>query len=134
MEMEKYLVVATLICYDMGEEELHSSQWLVGTFNTIEECMVASRKDLIDIASEHYECVIPEEDFYNEDGELYEEEYNKAIEDSTFNYIEGRWEALISDIEIGLASSNSVEIMSNDFIDNEFTDQRHVVKYYLYKS
>jgi hypothetical protein len=131
--MEKYLVVANFTCHDACEDDLYSSQWLVGTFFSPEECLVASRKDLIDVACDHYECVVPEEEYYNDEGELNEEEYRKAVEDLAFEYCNDHWEALIGSIEIGLASSNSVELLANDFIDDEYTDQRQIVKYYMYR-
>ena len=130
--MEKYLVVANFTCHDGCEDDLYTSQWLVGTFTTVEECMEASRKDLIDVACDHYECAIPEEEYYNEEGEL-TEEYRKVIEDKAFEYCENRWEATIGSVEIGLASNNSVELLANDFIDDDYTDQRQIVKYYMYR-
>lgn len=131
--MEKLIVVANFACEDNCESDLYSSQWLVGTFNTIDECISASLKDLIDVACDHYECVIPEEDFYDEEGELKKEEYKKVLEDKAFEYCENRWEAMRGGIEVGLASDNSAEIMANDFIDDEYTDQRQIVKYYIHK-
>ena len=35
-------------------------------FDTVEECVEASRKDLIDVACDHYECIVPEDEFYTE--------------------------------------------------------------------
>lgn len=131
--MEKYMVVANFTCHDGCEDDLYSSQWLVGTFDTVEECVEASWKDLIDVACDHYECIVPEDEFYTEEGELKEEEYNKAVEDLAFAYCENRWEAMLGGIDIGFITSNSVEILSNDFIDDEYTDQRQIIKYYIYK-
>jgi hypothetical protein len=131
--MEKFIVVANFACEDNCESDLYSSQWLVGTFNTIEECIEASRKDLIDVACDHYECVIPEEEYYDDEGGVKEEEYRKALEDCAFAYCEDRWERAVDKILADLAIGNSAEIVSNDFIDDEYTDQRQIVKYYIHK-
>ena len=130
--MEKYLVVANFACHDGCEDDLYSSQWLVGTFNTVEECLEASLKDLVDVACDHYECVIPEDEYYNEDGEV-TEDYKKAVEDKAFTYCEDRWEASMENILRDLEINNSAEFIVNDFIDDEFTDQRQIVKYNIYK-
>jgi hypothetical protein len=131
--MEKYFVIANFTCHDACEDDIYSSQWLVGTFNTVEECVEASRKDLIDVACDHYECIVPEEEYYDNEGELKEEEYRKAIEDLAFDYCSDHWAAKIEDIELSLASGNSAELIANDFIDDEYTDQRQIVKYYMYR-
>ena len=130
--MEKYLVVANFACHDGCEDDLYSSQWLVGTFNTVEECLEASLKDLVDVACDHYECVIPEDEYYNEDGEV-TEDYKKAVEDKAFTYCKDRWEASMEDVLRDLEVNNSAEFIVNDFIDDEFTDQRQIVKYNIYK-
>lgn len=131
--MEKFIVVANFACDGGCDPDLYSSQWLVGTFNTIDECISASLKDLCDVACDHYECVIPEEEYYNEEGEVKEEEYRKVIEDCAFEYCKDRWERKIDDILVSLKAENSAEIVSNDFIDDEYTDQRQIVKYYIHK-
>jgi hypothetical protein len=131
--MEKFIVVANFACDGGCDPDLYSSQWLVGTFDTVDECISASLKDLCDVACDHYECVIPEEEYYDDEGEVKEEEYRKAIEDCAFAYCEGRWERKIDDILVSLKVENSAEIVSNDFIDDEYTDQRQIVKYYIHK-
>ena len=125
--MEKYLVVANFTCHDGCEDDLYASQWLVGTFFSYEECLEAARKDLGKVAQDHYECVLCEEEFESE------EEYYDAIAENVDNYCSEHWEVTIGAIEIGLASGNSVELLANDFVDDEFTDQRQIVKYYMYK-
>ena len=85
------------------------------------------------MACDHYECVIPEEEYYDDEGDVKEEEYRKALEDCAFAYCENRWEAMLGGITVGFNTSNSVEILSNDFIDDEYTDQRQIVKYYIHK-
>ena len=130
--MEKYIVVANFTCHDGCEDDLYSSQWLVGTFDTVEECLEASLKDLIDVACDHYECVIPEDEYYNEDGEV-TEDYKKAVEDKAFTYCKDRWEASMENVLRDLEVNNSAEFIVNDFIDDEFTDQRQIVKYNIYK-
>lgn len=125
--MEKYFVVANFTCHDACEDDLYTSQWAVGTFNTIDEGIKASLKDLGKVAGDHFECVLCEEEFCNE------EDYYKALAENVENYCSDHWEATVSDIEIGLASENSTEFLTNDFVDGEFTDQRQIVKYYVYK-
>jgi hypothetical protein len=131
--MEKFIVVANFACDGGCDPDLYSSQWLVGTFDTVDECISASLKDLCDVACDHYECVIPEEDYYDDEGEVKEEEYRKAIEDCAFAYCKGRWERTVDKILSYLAIENSTEILSNDFVDDEYTDQRQIVKYYTHK-
>lgn len=125
--MEKYFVVANFTCYDACEDDLYTSQWLVGTFFTFEECTKASLEDLGKVAGDHFECVLCEEEFDSED------EYYNVIAEKVEEYCSDHWEATIDSIEISLASSNSAELLTNDFIDSEFTDQRQIVKYYLYR-
>jgi hypothetical protein len=125
--MEKYLVVANFTCHDACEDDIYTSQWAVGTFFTPEECMKASLEDLGKVASDHFECVFCGEDFYNE------EDYYNALAENVEEYCSDHWEATIGSIEIGLASGNSVELLANDFVDSEFTDQRQIVKYYMYR-
>jgi len=125
--MEKFIVVANFTCHDTCEDDLYTSQWLVGTFDKVEDCIEASRKDLGRVAQDHFECVLCEEEFESE------KEYYDAIAENVANYCSDRWEAMIGGIEVELNTSNSVETMSNDFIDSEFTDQRQIVKYYIHK-
>lgn len=124
--MEKYLVVANYTCHDACEDDLYSSQWLVGTFFSREECLIASRKDLSKVAQDHYECVLY--DAFDS-----EEDYLDAITEYVEDYCSEHWVAKTEDIEISLASGNSAELLANDFVDDEFTDQRQIVKYYMYR-
>jgi hypothetical protein len=125
--MEKFIVVANFACNEACEDELYSSQWLVGTFDTVDECVSASLKDLCDVACDHYECVLEEDEFETE------EEYRKVIEDCAFAYCKGHWEREANGILDDLEMSGSAEIMSNDFVDAAYTDQRQIVKYYIHK-
>ena len=131
--MEKFIVVANFACDGGCDPDLYSSQWLVGTFNTVDECVSASLKDLCDVACDHYECVIPEEEYYDDEGEVKEEAYRVAIEDCAFAYCKGRWEREVNGILDDLEMSGSSEIMSNDFVDAAYTEQRQIVKYYIHK-
>lgn len=125
--MEKYLVVANFTCHDACEDDIYTSQWAVGIFNTIDECIYASLKDLGKVASDHFECVFCEEDFYNE------EDYYDALAENVESYCYEHWEIRTDDLLASLKVENSAEIVSNDFIDSDYTDQRQIVKYYIHK-
>lgn len=125
--MERFIIVANFTCHDACEDDLYTSQWLVGTFETVDECMSASLKDLGKVAGDHFECVLCEEEFDSE------EEYQDALAENVETYCSDRWERETEKILDELKISNSVEIMSNDFVDDEFTDQRQIVKYYIHK-
>ena len=125
--MEKFIVVANFACHDACEDELYASQWLVGTFNTIDECVSASLKDLGKVAGDHYECVLGEEEFDSED------EYYDVIAENIESYCGDHWERETTGILDDLEMSGSSEIMSNDFVDADYTDQRQIVKYYIHK-
>lgn len=124
--MEKLIVVANFVCEENCEDELYSSQWLVGIFNTIDECMSASLEDLYKVAHDHFECVVPEEEFE-------EDEYDKVLVDKIKDYISDHWKREANKIIDDLTLEGSSEILSNDFIDGEHTDQRHIIKYYIHK-
>ena len=125
--MEKYFVVANFACYEACDDDLYTSQWLVGTFDTVEECMSASLKDLGKLAGDHYECVLGEEEFDSED------EYYDVITESVESYCCNHWERETTGILDDLEMSGSSEIVSNDFTDDDYTDQRQIVKYYIHK-
>ena len=125
--MEKFIVVANFACHDACEDELYSSQWLVGTFDTIDECVSASLKDLGSVAGDHFECVFTEEEFETE------EEYYNAIAENVEEYISDHWEREANGILDDLELHGSSEIMSNDFVDADYTDQHQIVKYYIHK-
>ena len=125
--MEKFIVVANFACYDSCDDDLYTSQWKVGIFGTVEDCFEGARKDLIDVACDHYECVLDEDEFDSE------EEYNKKVEDLGFEYCKNYWVANIEEVKFNPTSIDAVEITSNDFFDDGYTDQRQIVKYYIYK-
>jgi hypothetical protein len=125
--MEKLIVVANFTCYDACEDDLYTSQWLVGTFETVDECISASLKDLGRVASDHFECVLNEEEFDSE------EDYYDALAENVENYCYEHWERKTDDLLDSLKVENSAEIVANDFIDDEYTDQRQNVKYYIHK-
>jgi hypothetical protein len=124
--MNKFIVVANFTCYDTCDDDLYTSQWLVGTFDTVDECVSASLKDLGKVAGDHYECVIVGD-------ELEEDEYESQLADKVEEYVSDHWERAVDNILADLAIGNSAEIVSNDFIDDEYTDQRQIVKYYIHK-
>ena len=125
--MEKFIVVANFACDGGCDPDLYSSQWLVGAFDTVDECVSASLKDLGKVAQDHYECVLDEEEFDSE------EEYYDAIAGNVDNYCSVRWEREANGILDDLEMRGSSEIMSNDFVDANYTDQRQIVKYYIHK-
>jgi hypothetical protein len=126
--MNKFIVVASFTCHDGCEDEIFNSQWLIGSFDDIDDCIEAAKKDLVDVAKDHYECVLESEEFDSE------EEYYDAIAENVENYISEQYPTAVSAILIDLDNGRkSVEILSNDFIDGEYTDQRQIVKYYIHK-
>lgn len=125
--MEKYFVVASFVCHDGCEDEVYNSQWKVGMFNTVDECRAAGLKDLTEVAQDHYECVLDEDEFDSE------EEYLDAIAENVENYVSEHWEATPECIETDLKNRGCAVFLTVDFIDSEFTDQRQVVTYCMYK-
>lgn len=124
--MEKFIVVANFACNEACEDELYSSQWLVGTFNTVDECIQASLEDLKKVAKDHYECVLPEDEFE-------EDEYESLLAEKVEEYVSDYWEREANGILNDLTLRGSAEIISNDFVDADYTDQRQIVKYYIHK-
>ena len=125
--MEKDFVVASFVCHEGCEDEVYNSQWRVGMFNTVDECRAAGLKDLTAVAQDHYECVLDEEEFDSE------QEYYDAIAENVENYVGEHWEATQECIETDLKNRDSAVFLTVDFIDSEFTDQRQVVTYCMYK-
>ena len=125
--MEKFIVVANFACNEACEDELYSSQWPVGTFDTVDECVSASLKDLGKVAQDHYECVLDEEEFDSE--EEYYDAIAENIENYCSSYLKRDANGILDDLEI----RGSSEIVFNDFIDSNYTDQRQIVKYYIHK-
>jgi hypothetical protein len=126
--MNKFIVVASFTCHDVCEDEIFNSQWLVGSFDDIDDCIEAAKKDLVDVAKDHYECVLEGEDFDSE------EEYYDAMAENVENYLSEQCPTAIGAILIDLDNGRkSVEILSNDFVDDNYTDQRQVVSYFIHK-
>lgn len=125
--MEKYFVIASFVCHDDCENEVYSSQWKVGVFNTIDECRAAGLKDLTEVAQDHYECVLDGEEFDSE------EEYLEAIAEYVEDYVGEHWEATLECIETDLKNRDCAVFLTVDFTDNDFTEQRQVVNYCMYK-
>lgn len=126
--MNKFIVVASFTCHDVCEDEIFNNQWLVGSFDDIDDCIEAAKKDLIFVATDHYECVLESEEFDSE------EEYYDAIAENVENYIREQYPTAVSAILTDLDKGRkSVEILSNDFVDDDYTDQRQVVSYFIHK-
>jgi hypothetical protein len=126
--MNKFIVVASFTCHDGCEDDIFTSQWLVGSFDDIDDCIEAAKKDLVDVARDHYECILESEEFDSE------EEYYDAIAENVENYISEQYPTAVSAILTDLDNSRkSVELLSNDFVDDNYTDQRQIVKYYIHK-
>ena len=125
--MEKYLVIANFACYDACEDDLYTSQWAVGTFDTIGECFESAKEDLRQVARDHYECVL------DTDGYESSAEFELAIEDKIVDYTACRWISALADTAQNLTMFKSDEFLTNDFTDGKYTDQRQIVKYTIYK-
>jgi hypothetical protein len=124
--MEKFIVVANFACDGGCNPDLFANQWLVGTFNTIDECIQASLEDLKKVAKDHYECVLPDDEFE-------EDEYTEVVAECVENYLGDPWERYYDGIVDDLELRGSSEILSNDFVDSAYTDQRQIVKYFIHK-
>lgn len=125
--MNKFIVVASFVCHDICEDEIFNSQWVVGSFDNLDDCIEAAKKDLVDVAKDHYECVLESEEFDSE------EEYYDAIAENVENYLREQCPTAVSSILIDLDTGRkSVEILSNDFVDDNYTDQRQVVSYFIH--
>jgi hypothetical protein len=121
--MEKFIVVANFACDGGCDPDLYSSQWLVGTFDTVDECVSASLKDLSVVARDHYECVLSGDEL----------EYESLLASKVEEYISDHWEREANGILDDLDMGGSAEIMSNDVVDADYTYQRQLVKYYIHK-
>jgi hypothetical protein len=126
--MNKFIVVASFACDGGCDPDLYSSQWLVGSFDTIEDCIEAAKKDLVSVAKDHYECVFDSEEFDSE------AEYYEALTVNIEKYLSEQYltatAAILTDLDNG---RKSVEILSNDFVDSDYTDQRQIVNYFIHK-
>jgi hypothetical protein len=58
--MKNYLVLANFAGYDQNEFELFTNQWTVGSFDTLEECYEACRKDTEQVAHDTFESMYDE--------------------------------------------------------------------------
>ena len=126
--MEKYLVVAGFTSHDCCEDEIYSNQWLVGSFDDIDDCIEAAKKDLVDTARDHFECILEVEEFDSE------EDYYDEIAENVELYLKDQHQTAVSAILIDLDNGRkSVEILSNDFTDDNYTDQRQIVNYFIHK-
>ena len=124
--MKKFMVIANFACQQYCEDDLHSSQWPVGTFDTIDECIKASLEDLRQVGRDHYECILDTDEFETS------AEYDCAIEDKVEDYISDQWMRGIEEIENDLKVFAHAEFLSNDFCCED-TDQRQRTKYYIYE-
>lgn len=64
--MKNYLVLCNFASYAEDDCELFTNQWTVGSFDTLEECYEACRKDALQVARDAYEGMYDE----NEEDEL----------------------------------------------------------------
>jgi hypothetical protein len=71
---KNYLVLANLAGYDKNEEELYTHFWTVGTFDTLEECYEACKKDIEQVATDAFEPSYGEDEV---------EELNEAVREYT---------------------------------------------------
>lgn len=123
--MKNFIVIANFACQDSCEDDLYTSQWLVGTADSIEGCLDAAEADLYQVAKDHYNCVLPEDEYDTP------EELEEALKNHIDDYISEAWKRPVFNIETALEEAGAAEILSNDFCC-DCTDQRQLVKYYIY--
>lgn len=124
--MEKLLVIGNFACHDGCEDDLFASQWSVGIFDTITDCLEAALEDLRQVGRDHYECILDTDEFETS------AEYERAIEDKVEDYISDQWMRSAEEIENDLKVFAHAEFLSNDFCCED-TDQRQRTKYYIYE-
>lgn len=120
-----FVVIASYISHDGCEDELYTSQWCVGTFNSIQEGLNAAERDLHKVAKDHYECVLCKDEYDTED------DFNEALKNHIDEYLSEVWKRDLINIEASLDQAGSAESLSNDFCC-DVTDQRQLIKYYIY--
>lgn len=124
--MEKYLVIANFACQSYCEDDLYASQWLVGTFATVEECIEASLQDLLQVGRDHYECIVDETEFETE------AEYDMTLDDKASEYCAECNKPNLNAIKDELLMQGHSEFLWNDFVCED-TDARQITKYAIYK-
>ena len=124
--MEKLLVIGNFACHDGCEDDLFASQWSVGIFDTITDCLEAALEDLRQVGRDHYECVL--------DTDMFDTaaEFELAVEDKVVDYVENHWVRGFDIIKKELEAFGHTEFLSNDFCCED-TDQRQITKYTVYK-
>ena len=60
--MKNYLVLCNFASYAEDDYELFTNQWTVGSFDTLEECYEACRKDALQVARDAYEGMYDEDE------------------------------------------------------------------------
>ena len=60
--MKNYLVLCNFAGYTEDDCELFTNQWTVGSFDTLEECYEACRKDALQVARDAYEGMYDEDE------------------------------------------------------------------------
>lgn len=121
--MEQYLVVANFACHDYNDSDLYTSQWMVGTFDTLDECYRASYNDLKQVGRDYYEGIVDADEFETE------AEVNIAIDTKVLDYVDDRIICSEKSARESIDSYGHAEIISNDF----GVSQRQITKYVAYK-
>lgn len=105
--MKKYLLIGSFAGYDCNECEVASNPFVVGAFDTIEDCKHAVIKDIRDCAKENADCIFNSEDE--------EDEKEKYIEAYCNPYFENPDENEIS--KAFMKEQGNVYFASNEYSD-----------------
>ena len=122
--MEKFMVVGNFACQSYIEDDLYSSQWTLGIFDTVEECFKVAKADLKQVARDHYECFLDTDEYESS------AEFELAIENNVSGYIEGYTCTSLDSASYEISKYGHSEILSNDVAVDE---QRQITKYTVYK-
>ena len=109
----KYLVLACFAGHTDDDNELWTNQWLVGTFDSLEECCAESEKDLEQVARDSLECR-----FENE------EEFEREVQ----NYLSTK--EMICRTDLDFKEQHPAIILSNDYWTN---DHHEIIDYIVVK-
>ena len=71
--MKNYLVLCNFASYAEDDYELFTNQWTVGSFDTLEECYEACRKDALQVARDAYEGMYDEDELEDKLDDFMEE-------------------------------------------------------------
>jgi hypothetical protein len=111
--MNKYLVLACFSAHNMDDDELWSNQWLVGTFESLEECYTKCENDLEQVGKDSLEGRYDDEEEFEEEVKFYLS--GKEISHRT---------------EDDFIGNNPVTILSNDYWTDE---HREMINYIVVK-